>query len=317
MDPLAVIAWPVYPTLKLGPLSVSPHGLGIALGYALGGQLFARHAERKGISSDHVWNMLMRAVFGVIVGSRVLYVVGHIPDYWPNVIDILKIWEGGLVFYGGVFGGILAALPYARKNGLRFWDCLDAAAPGLVLGMVVGRIGDLIVGDHLGGPTTLPFAFRATSGDPVSVPLHPSCLEALAGASGQAGLGCHQTALYDLWSVLVLLPIVLWLARRALPRGSVIMFTAGAYAFGRFFVDFARSGTATYAGLRGTQWISVSLMLAGVWYLLRRHQMDLADRPPDAEPAGDASEGPQPVLPVVPGSPLPPGGLEPPEPPLG
>lgn len=268
---ISVISWHVYP--RLG--GISPHGVGIAVGFFLGGVLMTRLAERKGISSEHVWNMLMRAVFGVIVGARLFYVVGHITDYWPNLLDIFKVWEGGLVFYGGVAGGILAAVPYARRNNLPFWDVLDSAAPGFPLGLIFGRIGDLIVGDHLGGPTTLPFAFRASGGVPVSVPLDPSCLAQFA----RGGLGCHATALYDLWNVIVLLPLVLVLARTQRARGFLIVFTATFYGLARFFVDFARTGTDTYAGLRGTQWVSLFLVLVGVWYTVERARGEIEPEP--------------------------------------
>jgi len=86
--------------------------------------------------------------------------------------------------------------------------------------------------------------------------------------------------------VIVLLPIVLLLMRKARPRGFMIAFTATAYGFGRFFVDFARTGTATYGGLRGTQWISLALILFGIWYTVRRARgKELAGTPPPDEPA--------------------------------
>jgi phosphatidylglycerol:prolipoprotein diacylglycerol transferase len=267
---IGVLSWPVFP--RIG--GVSPHGVGIAVGFFLGGSLTARFAERKGVSKDDVWNMLMRAVFGVIVGSRLFYVFGHLSSYWPNVVDILKIWEGGLVFYGGVFGGIAFAYPYARKKGFNYWDVMDAAAPGFPLGLLIGRIGDLIVGDHLGGPSTFPLAFRPSSGVPVSDPGWPACLRDQFFRLNDAGIGCHQTALYDFMNVLVLLPVVLLLMRKPRPRGFMIAFTATAYGVGRFFVDFARTGTATYGGLRGTQWISVALILFGIWYTVRRARGD-------------------------------------------
>jgi phosphatidylglycerol---prolipoprotein diacylglyceryl transferase len=259
---LSVIRWHAYPEVDLGPIPLSPHGLGIAIGYALGGTLMARRAERWGISRDHVWNMLMRAVVGVIVGARLFYVVGHLGDYWPEVLDIVKVWEGGVVFYGGVFGGIAAAYPYMRKHRLAFWSVMDAAAPGFPLGLIFGRIGDLIVGDHLGGASTLPFAFLFKNTDLAHPNPASACFEQLGGS------GCHQTALYDLWNVLILLPVVLWVGRKPRPPGFLIMFTATWYGSVRFFVDFARDAN-TYFGLRGTQWVSLALFLGGSVYLTR------------------------------------------------
>ena len=276
---LSVIGWHAYPTLDLGPINISPHGIGIAVGYALGGMLMARRAERYGISKDDVWNMLMRAVVGVIIGARLFYVVGHFDEYWPNVVDILKVWEGGVVFYGGVFGGIAAAYPYMRKHALHFWQVMDAAAPGFPLGLIFGRIGDIVVGDHLGGPSDLPFAFRFTSADVAHPGANPACFVS----------GCHQTALYDLWNVVLLLPVVLWLARKPRPPGFLIMFTATWYGSVRFFVDFARDAE-TYWGLRGTQWVSLALFLIGSAYLIRLARRGTPLEQPAAEQPASPAE---------------------------
>lgn len=286
-----MIRWHAYPSVDLGPINLSPHGIGIAVGYALGGTLMARRAERWGISRDHVWNMLMRAVVGVIIGARVFYVVGHFGDYWPNVVDIVKVWQGGVVFYGGVFGGIAAAYPYIRKHGLAFWSVMDAAAPGFPLGLIFGRIGDLIVGDHLGGASTLPFAFRFYpyngSGQIGRFVAHPNPSPACFTS------GCHQTALYDWWNVLVLLPVVLWVARKPRPPGFLIMFTATWYGSVRFFVDFARDAQ-TYLGLRGTQWVSLALFLGGSAYLIRLARRGRAEPQPDAVDPESVPERPEP-----------------------
>jgi phosphatidylglycerol:prolipoprotein diacylglycerol transferase len=223
--------------------------------------------------------MLMRAVVGVIIGARIFYVVGHFGDYWPNVIDIVKVWQGGVVFYGGVFGGILFAYPYMRKHNLAFWSVMDAAAPAFPLGLIFGRIGDIIVGDHLGGASTAPFAFLFTSPSVAHPNPAPACFIS----------GCHQTALYDLWNVIVLLPLVLLLDRKRWPPGFLIMFTATWYGSVRFFVDFARDAQ-TYLGLRGTQWVSLFLFIMGSSYLIRLARR--GGEPPG--PSADETETPAP-----------------------
>ena len=265
MGPLAYLGWKVIPRFKLGPLSVSPHGVGIALGYAAGGSLLARRAERLyGIAKEHVWNMLMWAVAGVIVGARLFYVAGHLNLYFGSgrdPLDIFRIWQGGIVFYGGVFGGIAAAYPYMRKHRLRFWHVMDAAAPGFPLGLIFGRIGDLIIGDHLGGPTRFFLGWRYEGGE------LPGC--GSTGICPHIGQVVHQTALYDFINVIILFPVVMLLARKRRPDGWLIMFTAVWYGGARFIEDFARTGTATYLGLRGTQWVSVVIIVAGAYYLWR------------------------------------------------
>jgi prolipoprotein diacylglyceryltransferase len=180
-----------------------------------------------------------------------------------------------------VFGGIAAAYPSLRRAGLPFKQLMDAAAPGFPLGLIFGRIGDLIIGDHLGGPTALPFGFRYEGGQLPGCPSLPG-----SGISCPAlGEVVHQTALYDLASALVLLPVVLLLSRRRRFDGFLIMSTATWYAVVRYVSDYARSGPL-YAGFRGTQWVSIVLGLFGVWYLVRGSRFGVVSPPlPPTHPA--------------------------------
>ncbi|HEX9773956.1 MAG TPA: prolipoprotein diacylglyceryl transferase [Actinomycetota bacterium] len=288
MEILAAIGWKVAPSI--GP--VSPHGLGIALGYAVAGMLVARRAERiYGIPRNHIWNALTWAVVGVVVGSRLFYVAGHLGDYFPDdPLGIVRIWEGGVVFYGGAIGGVVAAVPYLRRHRISFWQAMDAAAPGFPLGLIFGRIGDLVIGDHLGGPTSLPFGFQYQGGD------LPGCPTPGFGFIPGSGLYCpavgevvHQTALYDLVNVLVLFPLVLLLSRKRRSDGLLIMAMTAWYAAARFAGDFARPAT-TYGGLRGTQWVSVALAAVALWRLLRIARGRVQPSPPyEPEPAAAAA----------------------------
>jgi len=294
---LAYLGWKVIPRVKVGPISVSPHGLGIAAGYAAGGSLLARRAERLyGIAREHVWNMLMWAVAGVVIGARLFYVVGHLNLYFgkgASPLDIFKIWQGGIVFYGGVFGGIAAAYPYMRKHSLNFWHVMDAAAPGFPLGLIFGRIGDLIIGDHLGGPTHFFLGWQYKGGE------LPGCPPTGCPSVGQV---LHQTALYDFINVLILFPVVMLLARKRRPDGWLIMFTATWYGGARFIEDFARTGTATYLGLRGTQWVSIVIIVAGTYYLLRLSRRGMITPPP--VPSDEQQDELAPVDMVSEGSPV-------------
>lgn len=285
MEIIASVGWKVLPEIDLGPLSVSPHGIGIAIGYAAGGALLARRAERMhGIKRDDVWNMLMWAVLGVIVGARMFYVVGHIGDYFPNVLDIFKIRQGGIVFYGGVFGGIVAAVPYMRKHQLPFWKLMDAAAPGFPLGLIFGRIGDLVIGDHLGTTTSMPWGFRYEGGY--------GCVPAdcLPDRVLPIGTVVHQTALYDWVNVLILFPVVLLLSRKRRPDGWLILFVATWYGGFRFLEDFART-SPTYLGFSGTQWVSLTLIVVGGALLVRRARAPIPAEPSSGGPGEDTEPG--------------------------
>lgn len=199
----------------------------------------------------------MWSILGVIVGARLAFVLGHLDEFTTDPASILRIWEGGVSLQGGILGAIAAATPYARKHGFKMLPLLDAAAPGFPLGIALGRIGDLVIGDHLGSPTNFFLGFRYSGG---AQP--PDRVLAIGDV-------VHQTALYDMLIAAALFPIVMRLARRTLPTGHLIAWTAIGYAAGRFITDFARTEVAAFYGLRGTQWTSIALIVVGTAWLLR------------------------------------------------
>jgi phosphatidylglycerol:prolipoprotein diacylglycerol transferase len=251
---LAAISYDPIVHVKLGPLSISPHGVGIAVGFLLGARLMLPEAKRKGIDEDTVYSLLTRAAIGAIVGARVAYVINHFGDY-DSVVDILKVWQGGISLLGGFFGAIIAALPKMRSDRLSFWKVMDAAAPGMALGVLVGRIGDLIVGDHLGKTTDFFLGYKCP---PISVDTASPC---------RPGVVVHQTALYDLILVAVLLGMLLWLRRKPRFDGFLIMFFGAWYSCERIIEDFLREDVRHF-GLTGSQWTSVVTLAACLFGLL-------------------------------------------------
>src|SRR5947207_2072189 len=149
---LAYISYHPLVHVHIGPLSISPHGVGIAVGFLAGARLMLPEANRKGIRDEQVYALLTRAAIGAIIGARLAYVVNHAGDY-SSFWDIFAVWQGGISLLGGIAGAIILALPKMRSERLSFWKVMDAAAPGIALGVIIGRIGDLIVADHLGKTT--------------------------------------------------------------------------------------------------------------------------------------------------------------------
>ena len=160
-DPLQ---WEIVPRIHLGPVAISPHGIGIALGFLIGAQYMVRRSKRFGGPSENdIWNALFWALLGSMAGARIAYVIGHLSEVTNSFHDplgVFKVWEGGISLLGGIIGAVLAAVPYVRKHRLGFWTMTDLAAPGLALGIFIGRIGDLMIGDHLGKPTTFALGWR-------------------------------------------------------------------------------------------------------------------------------------------------------------
>lgn len=250
---LGAISYDPLVQIEIGPVDISPHGLGIAVGFLCGAVVMLRLAERKGISEDAVYSILTRALVGSIVGARLAYVLNHFSDF-DSPIEVLQIWRGGISLLGGIVGGIAAPCLWARRHRISFWKATDAAAPGLALGIVIGRIGDLIVADHLGKPTSFFLGYMCPG---ASVETASPC---------PPGVVVHQTALYDLILTGLLLGLLLWLRKRDHFDGFLILTFGAVYGAQRLVEDFLREDLRRF-GLTGSQWTAIVAILLCLYVL--------------------------------------------------
>lgn len=263
-DPLAVLAAISYTPLvriHIGPLAISPHGIGTALGFALGALLLYPRARKRGIAEDWIGPALTRAMIGALIGARVAFVVNNLHTF-DSPIEWFQVWNGGISLLGGITGALIANRRHFRRGGYRFFQVMDAVVPGLAVGIAVGRIGDLVIADHLGARTTLPFGFQCP--DVVDV-------GRTVGSRCPPGAVVHLTAAYDLISVSLVLALVLYLERRRLREGTLAIAAALAYAIGRFSFDFLRED-ARHLGLTGSQLFALTIAIAATTALLRRRR---------------------------------------------
>ncbi len=251
---LAAISYDPLVHIDIGPLSISPHGVGIAVGFLLGARLLLPATRKHGYSDDDIFALLTRAAIGSIIGARLAYFVNHANEY-DSPLDVFKVWEGGISLLGGFFGAILLALPEMRKRKLDFWKLMDAAAPGMALGVIVGRIGDLIVADHLGKPTDFFLGYRCP---PPNVETASPCLGDIV----------HQTALYDFLMTSVLLFVLLRLRRTPRYHGFLITVFGAWYGVQRVIEDFLREDKRMFGDtLTGSQVTAIITIAVCVWHL--------------------------------------------------
>ena len=295
---LGSIGWPVIDRLHIGSkLAVSPHGLFIAVGFLLGAWWLLREGARRGLSVDHMNTMIFLALIGAVIGSRLFYVIAHYSEF-NGIGDMVAIWRGGISLLGGIAGAVLINVPFMRKYGYRFFQCMDSAAIAMAFGISVGRIGDLIIGDHLGKPTSWALAFRYEGGTLSGFQcVLNRCAEVLVGrqqlvvtkqgatlfsATGRplgTGVGVHQTALYDMIGAFVLFLFLYWLARK--PRHEGVLFAVFALWYGsmRIVTDFLRVDKRFY-GLTGSQWTSIAAVVISAILLIKWSRDKDAPRTP-------------------------------------
>ncbi len=243
--------------IHIGPLSISPHGVGIAVGFLLGSYFFLKWCRNAGLDDDQVYSLVNRAAIGSIIGARLAYAINH-PGDFDNPLEVFAVWKGGISLLGGIAGAILAGVPKMRSEGLSFWKVMDLAVPGVAMGIVVGRVGDLVIADHLGKPTDFFLGYvcpAEVTGSPCLAPI------------GQA---VHQPALYDLFSVTLLLLVLLRLRKTPRYDGFLTLFFGAWYGTGRFIEDFFRIDETHGTGLTGSQWTAVTVLTLCLFCLVVR-----------------------------------------------
>jgi phosphatidylglycerol:prolipoprotein diacylglycerol transferase len=265
---LGTLSWPILERIPLvGDLAVSPHGIGIAAGFLAGAVLAVRQARRRGVARRHVDNiaeifqdLAIRGAIGAILGARVGYVATH-TELFASPVEWLFIWEGGLSLLGAVAGGVLASLPYVIRRRFDVRLLLDSVAPGLALGIFVGRIGDLVIGEHLGTRTDFALGWRCTGA--LRDPAAPYPWPGEPQVGGCFDVAVHQTALYDFLAGGLVSAVLLLLARKPRFDGFFAATFAVLYGGARMGTDFARAADQDLLGtLTGSQLAAMAVVVA-------------------------------------------------------
>ena len=287
LDSLASIGWPVIDRIRIGDFAISPHGIGIAVGFAVGAYVFTKLIVGRGVPQKLADSVVFWSVIGAIVGARVAYVIAHASDF-ESPLDWFKIWEGGISLLGGIAGATIAnAVSIKRQEyRFRFFQVADAVAPGLALGICVGRIGDLIIGDHLGKPTSWLLAWTYEGGtlappfqcaaDRCAADLQDPFTQTIdrtqailreAGELVARGIGVHQTAMYDMILAGLLFAFLWWFIRSPRREGIVTLTFGLSYGCIRLLEDSLRIDKR-FGPFTGSQWTALIVALVCISLLV-------------------------------------------------
>jgi phosphatidylglycerol:prolipoprotein diacylglycerol transferase len=228
-------------------LSVRWYGLLIALGIGLGVLLALRRERQFGLPKDTVIDLALCGVPAAIVGARLYYVIFSWADYAADPLSALRVWEGGLAIYGGILGGLLAGLIYARVKGLRFLTLADLVAPSFALGQAVGRWGNFVNQEAYGAVATQAWQQRF----PISVFIQ---------ADGQWHFA---TFFYEsAWCFIIVAALLIAERRHRFRRdGEIFRAYVFLYAIERALVEGLRTDSLRLGSFRVSQLLSLAALL--------------------------------------------------------
>jgi phosphatidylglycerol---prolipoprotein diacylglyceryl transferase len=298
IDPVAI---------EIGPLQLHWYGIIIASAILVASLLASRVAVWLNEDPEGVWSMLLLVVVLAVIGARVYHVIHLWDHYSANPIEIPQIWNGGVAIAGAVIGGAIGVLIATRANGLNPARWMDIAAPALLLGQVIGRLGNFVNQELYGPPTSL----CGTE--------FPPCLPWGVQISAQNRAGTPWDAVtfpvetttfvplfaYEMVLNLIGMLLILFVIRRFRHRlfaGDAILMYVMWYGTVRAALETYRVGNWEIAGIPTATLIAiVGFVLAGgwLWYRHRRGWGSPMVRPAD-EPRADAS-APEPQSEASPG----------------
>lgn len=239
---------------RIGPLTVFTYGFLLAVAFLAAIAMSGREARRVGQSATQIYDLCFYLVVAALVGSRLGQILLEWPRYWAHPLDMVKVWDGGLAFQGGLLLALIVAFLFMLWHRLSIWGTLDILAVGVPLGHSIGRIGCLMAGCCYGRPTTLPWAVTFT---------HPETL-------GPRGVPVHPTQLYESLLYLGVFGVILWLRKRKRFQGELFGTYLLLAGLARFGVEFFRGddrGPLILAGMPVTQVIALITMLVGALLL--------------------------------------------------
>lgn len=249
---------------SIGPLTLHTYGLLIATGFIVGLIIAIRIGAKHGIESQHIMDLGFLLIISGIIGSRIVYVLMDIPYYMAHPLDIFKLWQGGLVFSGGLLGAVIAGFFYIRKHGFGLWQMGDIWAPSIAIGQAIGRIGCFMAGCCYGMPTDMPWGVTFTD---------PKCIVPYE----YYNIPLHPTQLYSSFSNFLIFIILLIISAKKKYTGQVFLWFLILHSTARLLIEkFRGDDRGMFLGTNWTmtQFIAIMLLLAGIgalFYLKSRH----------------------------------------------
>jgi len=249
--------------ISIGPVTLHTYGLFVAIGFFVGIMITIRLGKAEGFSSQQIMDMGFIIILSAIIGSRALYVLINASYFTQAPLDALKIWQGGLVFSGGVIGVVLTMVWYIKRHGLPLGKIADLWAPAIAIGQCLGRIGCFMAGCCYGKPTDLPWGVTFT---------HPHSL-------CPPNISLHPAQLYSSLSGVIIFLIIMILYTKRKFEGQIFLWFLILHSTARLALERFRGddrGLLLNSNMSMTQFVAVLILIvsAGILIVVKAKRRD-------------------------------------------
>jgi phosphatidylglycerol:prolipoprotein diacylglycerol transferase len=269
--------------LQIGPLALRWYSLAYLVGIVLAWWYLLKLLKQPGapMARRHADDLVFYGTLGVILGGRLGYVLFYKPaEYFADPIEIVKLWDGGMSFHGGVIGVSLGIMYLAWRQKLDWLRIHDYVACCVPFGLGLGRLANFVNGELWGAPTSVAWAVR-----------FPEVVDQMR----VLGPPRHPSQLYEALLEGVLLFLVLWYmfwkTRARYQPGKLVGAFLLVYGLSRFAVEFIREPDAHLVDfalathLHMGQWLSLPMIFGGLFLVLTAARRADRVRPVPDEPA--------------------------------
>lgn len=244
--------------IQIGPITIHMYGIMIAIGFLMAYLVSEYRAKKKGLKKDFIYDILICAIVGGMIGTRLLFYIVSIPDIIKDP-SILWNFSNGYVVYGGIIGGILASMIWCRFRKMNFLEYFDLIMPQVAMAQGFGRIGCFFAGCCYGAETDLPIGitYHTSNFAPNGVKLLPTQLISSAGDFG-------------------IMALLLLYGKKERKDGQIGAMYMMLYSVGRFVIEIFRNDfRGSIVGLSTSQFISIGVFIAGAvlhFYWGKKHR---------------------------------------------
>lgn len=246
--------------ITIGNFTIAYYGMIIAFGMIMGYLMAVMQAKRTGQDKEIYLDLALWDIIFAVIGARLYYVIFSWDYYKDHLLEILNTRGGGLAIYGGVIGGVITTLVFAKVRKLSFWQLADTACAGLLVGQIIGRWGNFFNREAFGGYTDNLLAMQINKADVSRYNLTHEVLKSVVDVNGVEYIQVHPTFLYEsVWNLGVLLIILLYTRHRKYNGQLFLIYLLG-YGLGRVWIEGLRTDQLLFFGTN----VPVSQVLSGI-----------------------------------------------------